>query len=141
VDVIRPRSIPAVEAGRAGIGGWIAPGGQFYPAPQYRHIRVGHELKQTGEGPTEPWDMRDGWVMVRADGEALALPDRVTQPQLDMLADVLLAAPVGSYRSALLVSLRRLLEFDVCSSRPVRGAVNRWALSGQGLPPRSGGSW
>jgi hypothetical protein len=120
VDLIRPRSIPAAEAGGAGIGGWIAPGGQFYPAPQYQHIRVGQELRWTGDGPTEPWDMRDGWVMVRADGEALALPDRVTQPQLDMLADVLLAAPVGSYRSTLLVSLRRLQELDLCQSRPVR---------------------
>jgi hypothetical protein len=122
VDVIRPRSIPAAEAGAAGLSGWIAPGGQFYAAPQYRHIRVGHELRQTGDGPTEPWDMRDGWVMVRADGEALALPDRVTQPQLDMLADVLLAAPVGPYRSALLVSLRRLQELDLCTSRPVEEA-------------------
>jgi len=119
VNVIRPRSIPPAEAGAAGTGGWIAPGGEFYAAAQYQHIRVGHELRQTGDGPTEPWDMRDGWVMVRADGEALALPDRVTQPQLDMLADVLLAAPVGLYRSALLASLRRLRELDVCPSRLV----------------------
>jgi hypothetical protein len=122
VTVTRPRSIPATEAGGAGTGGWIAPGGHFYPAAQYQHISVGHDLRQTGDGPTEPWDMRDGWVMVRADGEALALPDRVTQPQLDMLADVLLAAPVGSYRSALLSSLRRLRELDMC---PVRQLPER----------------
>jgi hypothetical protein len=121
VSDIRPRSIAAAEAGGASTGGWIAPGGKFYPAEQYQHIRVGQGLRQTGDGPTEPWDMRDGWVMVRADGEALALPDRVTQPQLDMLADVLLAAPIGSYRSALLASLRRLRELDMCPSRPVPG--------------------
>lgn len=120
MKVVRPPWIPAAEAGRAGLGGWIAPGGQFYPAPQYQHIAVGHELRQTGEGPTEPWDMRDGWVMVRSSGEALALPDRVTQPQLDTLADALIAAPVGSYRSALLASLRRLQELGTCPSRSVR---------------------
>src|SRR5262249_36614050 len=94
----------------------------------------GRELRRTGDGPTEPWDMRDGWVMVRADGEALALPDRVTQGQLDMLADVLLAAPVGSYRSALLASLRRLQELDMGASPPLQGAVHWRAESGQGPP-------
>ena len=112
MDVIRPRAIPAAEAGAAGIGGWIAPGGQFYPAPHYQHIRVGHELRQTGVGPTEPWDMRDGWVMVRSCGEALALPYRVTQPQLDTLADALIAAPAGPYRSTLLASMRRLQDLE-----------------------------
>jgi hypothetical protein len=116
VKVVRPRSIPAAEAGRSGLGGWVAPGGQFYPAPQYQHIRVGHELRQTGDGPKEPWDMRDGWVMVRACGEALALPDRISQPQLDTLADALISAPVGLYRSALLASLRRLLELETALS-------------------------
>ena len=111
---VRPSSIPAAEAGQAGIGGWIAPAGEFYPASKYQHIRVGHELRRTGGGPTEPWDMRDGWVMVRWSGEALALPDRVTQPQLDTLADMLIAAPVGPYRSELLTSLRRLQELEVC---------------------------
>jgi hypothetical protein len=103
-----------MEAGRTGVGGWIAPDGRFFPAPQYQHIRVGCELRQTGGGPTEPWDMRDGWVMVRSDGEALALPHRVTQPQLDTLADALIAAPAGPYRSALLASLRRLQELEAC---------------------------
>ena len=138
MNLIRPLSIQAADAARAGTGGWIAPGGRFYAAAQYQHIRVGRELRRTGDGPTEPWDMRDGWVMVRADGEALALPDRVTQPQLDMLADVLLAAPVGSYRSALLASLRRLQELDMCPSRPVRGAVDWLAQSGQGPPAAAG---
>ena len=120
MNATRPRSIPAAEAGAARTGGWIAPGGQFYPAAQYHHIRVGHELRQMGAGPTEPWDMRDGWVMVRSDGEALALPDRVTQPQLDTLADMLQGAPVGSYRSVLLASLRRLQELERCPLRTVR---------------------
>jgi len=60
--------------------------------------------------------MRDGWVMVRASGEALALPDRVSQPQLDTLADALISAPVGLYRSALLASLRGLLELETALS-------------------------
>jgi len=120
VTVVRPRSISGAEAGRACAGGWIAPDGQFFPAPQYQHIRVGGELRDTGAGPTEPWDMRDGWIMVRADGEALALPHRITQPQLDTLADALLAAPDGQYRSALLTSLRRLQELEACPAEPVQ---------------------
>jgi hypothetical protein len=119
VTVVRPRSIPGAEAGRSGFGGWLAPDGRFFPAPQYQHIRVASELRQTGAGPTEPWDMRDGWVMVRADGETLALPHRVTQPQLDTLADALIAAPVGLYRSALLASLRRLQELEACPHEPI----------------------
>ena len=120
VTQVRPRSIPAAEAGQAGIGGWIAPTGEFYPASKYQHIRVGLQLRRTGGGPTEPWDMRDGWVMVRWCGEALALPDRVTQPQIDTLADMLIAAPVGPYRSELLTSLRRLQELEIRPSPSVR---------------------
>jgi hypothetical protein len=96
------------------MGGWIAPGGRFYPAPQFHHIRVAYELRATGDGPADPWNMRDGWCMVRASGEALVLPRRVTQPQLDTLADMLIAAPDGSYRSWLLSSLRRVRELEEC---------------------------
>ena len=115
-----PRSIPAAEAGHAGIGGWIAPDGRFYPASKYQLIRIALELRRAGGGPTEPWTMRDGWVMVRSTGEALALPDRVSQPQLDTLADMLIAAPVGPYRSELLTSLRRLQELEICPSLPLQ---------------------
>ncbi len=45
-------------------------------------------------------------------GEALALPYRLTQPQLDALADMLIAAPESRYRSALLASLRQLREME-----------------------------
>lgn len=58
--------------------------------------------------------MRDGWVMVKAHGEALVLPGRATQPQLDSLADMLVAAPDGTYRSGLLASLRQLREQEAC---------------------------
>ena len=129
---VRPRPIPAAEAGQAGIGGWIAPDGEFYPAEKYQHIRVGVELRRTGGGPTEPWDMRDGWVMVRWCGEALALPDRVTQPQVDTLADMLIAAPAGPYRSELLTSLRRLQELEISPSPPARSVPGRPAIAAMG---------
>jgi hypothetical protein len=96
------------------MGGWISPDGRFYAAPWLHHIRVGAELRATGAGPTDPWDMRDGWVMVRAHGEVLVLPHLLTQPQLDALGDVLIAARESPYRSALLASLRRLRELETC---------------------------
>jgi hypothetical protein len=52
--------------------------------------------------------------MVRASGEALALPRRLTQSQLDTLRDMLIAAPAGMYRSNLLDSLRRVREMETC---------------------------
>jgi hypothetical protein len=115
--VRRPRPTPAAEAGAGQLAGWIALDGRFYPAPQYHHIRVAHELRATGDGPADPWDMRDGWVMVKAHGEVLVLPRRVTQPQLDTLADMLIAAPDGPYRSWLLASLRRVRELEMCPER------------------------
>jgi len=60
--------------------------------------------------------MRDGWVMVQSHGELLALPDRVTQAQLNVLGDVLVSAPPSGYRSNLLASLRLLCQRDT----PVR---------------------
>jgi hypothetical protein len=92
------------------LGGWIAPDGRFYPAPWLHHLRVAAELRATGAGPADPWLMRDGWVMVRATGEVIALPGRAAQAQLDTLGDMLCAAPHGSYRSLLRESLRTLLE-------------------------------
>jgi hypothetical protein len=94
--------------------GWIAPDGRFYRAPYLHHIRVAAELRGTGGGPTDPWDMRDGWAMVKVHGEALVLPHRVTQSQLDALGDMLIAAPESRYRSALLTSLRALHELETC---------------------------
>lgn len=110
----RPAALSGSDAGRQRLGGWIGPDGRFYAAPQYHHIRVGHELRASGGGPGDPWDMRDCWVMVRCDGEVVALPDRVSQAQLDTLADALLAAPDGAYRSNLLASLRQLRELEAC---------------------------
>ncbi|TMC11711.1 MAG: hypothetical protein E6J41_05165 [Chloroflexi bacterium] len=106
----RPASLSGTEAGRRRTGGWIAPAGTFYSAQYLHHLRVAAELRATGDGPGDPWDMRDGWVMVRCHGEVIALPDRVSQAQLDTLADMLLAAPDTPYRSELMASLRLLLE-------------------------------
>jgi hypothetical protein len=36
------------------MAGRIAPSGQFYHALHYHHIRVGHELRETGDGPSDP---------------------------------------------------------------------------------------
>jgi len=93
--------------------GWIGPDGRFYPAPQFHHIRVAAELRATGGGPRDPWNMRDGWVMVRAHGEVLALPSP-TQAQMDTLGDMLRAAPESLYRSNLLASLRELRDLETC---------------------------
>jgi len=96
------------------MGGWVSPGGEFFPAPHYHHLRVAAELRATGAGPGDPWRMTDGWCMVRANGEALVLSRKVTQSMLNTLADMLIAAPDGSYRSALLASLRLLRELEEC---------------------------
>ena len=106
----RPRPVSGAEAGRKRLGGWIGNDGRFYAAPWLHHLRIAAELRATGDGPGDPWDMRDGWVMVRCHGEVIALPDRVSQAQLDTLADMLLAAPDTPYRSELMASLRLLLE-------------------------------
>lgn len=58
--------------------------------------------------------MRDGWAMLRSHGELLALPGQLTQPQLDCLGDMLMAAPPGRWRSELLASLRLLREVETC---------------------------
>jgi hypothetical protein len=108
-DVLAVERLPGEQAGREQAAGWIAPDGRFYPVPHWGHITVAAQLRAAGHGPEDPWDMRDGWVMVRAHGEAVALPDRVTQAQLDCLGDMLLGAPDGPYRSHLLASLRSLL--------------------------------
>lgn len=102
--------MPGEAAGRNRMGGWIAPDGTFYPAQRFHHLRIGAELRGTGDGPSDPWDMRDGWLMVRAHGEVLVLPDRLTQAQLDTLGDMLTAAPDGGFRSYILEALRTLRE-------------------------------
>lgn len=110
----RPRPISGHDAGRGRVGGWIAPDGRFYPAPWLHHLRVSAALRATGDGPTEPWDMRDGWAMVRADGEVVVLPYQLTQPQLDTLGDMMMAAPASPYRSHIVASLRQLREVETC---------------------------
>jgi len=109
----RPRAVSPGEAGAQRMGGWIAPGGRFYPAAHYEHIGVAAALRANGGGPCEPWGMRDGWVLVKTHGEVLALPGRMTQPQLDTLGDMLEAAPEGRHRSALLASLRQLRDMEM----------------------------
>lgn len=52
--------------------------------------------------------------MVRASGEALVLPRRLTQPQLDTLGDMLIAALASMYRTNLLDSLRLVRELETC---------------------------
>lgn len=110
----RPRPLSGHEAGAGCHGGWIAPSGEFYAAPYLHHIRVGAELRATGGGPGDPWTMRDGWAMLRAHGEVVALPGHLSQAQLDTLGDMLLAAPAGRWRSELLASLRQLREVELC---------------------------
>lgn len=111
----RPRPLSGHEAGAQCFGGWLDASGRFYHAPYLHHVRVAAVLRATGDGPADPWDMaRTSWAMVKAHGEVLALPGRLTQPQLDTLADMLLAAPAGRWRSDLLASLRQLREVELC---------------------------
>ena len=89
--------------------------GRFFAARFGAHVRVGFILRQTGDGPADPWDMANTtWAMVKAHGEVIALPGRLAQPQWDSLGDMLVNAPDGSYRSFLLDSLRRLQRFEMC---------------------------
>jgi hypothetical protein len=93
------------------MGGWIAPDGRFYRAPHRHHLRVAAELRATGGGPSDPWNIRDGWIMIRAHGELVCRPD-LAQVQWDTLGDILQGAPDGDYRSNLLASLRMLHELE-----------------------------
>jgi hypothetical protein len=107
--------MPPAVAGRRQIGGWLDSRGRFYPAGFGAHIRVAFLLRETGEGPADPWDMANTtWAMVKAHGEVIALPGRLAQPQFDSLGDMLVSAPDGAYRSHLLVSLRRIQQFEMC---------------------------
>jgi hypothetical protein len=81
------------------------------------HLRTAAELRATGDGPVDPWTMRDRWVMVRATGDVIALPDYLSQPQWDTLGDMLIAAPEGPYKSRLVDSIRTIQQLE--SSRPV----------------------
>src|SRR5437588_11039001 len=110
---MRSRSMSGIQAGSEQRGGWIAPDGKFYPAAWMQHIHVADQLRATGQGPTEPWDMRDGWVMVRTHGEVVCLYG-LTQPQWDTLGDLLQAAPPGVYRASVLASVRQLHDV-VCA--------------------------
>jgi len=113
--VDRPVPIPPGLAGHRQLGGWIDPRGRFYPAAYCAHIRVAFLLRETGEGPAEPWLMAESWwAMVKSHGEVIARPDRLSQAQLDSLSDMLMAAPDGPYRSSLLASLRQLRELEMC---------------------------
>lgn len=107
----RPEAIRGADAGVARRSGWIAPDGKFYPAARWTHVRMAERLRATGDGPADPWTMADGWVLVRAHGEAVCLP-RITQAQWDTLGDMVVSAPAGAYRSHLLKSMRELREMD-----------------------------
>jgi hypothetical protein len=76
------------------------------------HLRIAARLRATGDGPVDPWTMRDGWVMVRATGEVIALPDYLSQPQWNTLGDMLIAAPDGQYRSRLLDSIHTIQQLE-----------------------------
>jgi hypothetical protein len=116
----RPRSISAAAAGADRRPGWIAPDGRFYAAERWTHVRMAAQLRATGDGPADPWTMADGWVLVRAHGEAVCLPG-ITQAQWDTLGDLLIAAPPGVYRRHLLESLRQLRDLEAHIVSEVRG--------------------
>lgn len=114
----RPASLAGQEAGRQRLGGWISPNGEFYPADHYEHLRVAQQLRATGDGPKDPWDVNDPWLMVKSHGEVL-FSVYLTQAQVDTVGDMLLAAPNSTYRSLLLGSLRSLQELEHMSVRRV----------------------
>src|SRR5262245_60442259 len=108
-----PWPISASEAGVDRRAGWLSPEGPFYPCARWKHISMAARLREAGAGPADPWRMTDGWIMVRENGEVVALPGRVTQAQLDTLMDMLVAAPLDSgYRAWMLDSLRQLAELE-----------------------------
>jgi hypothetical protein len=108
---VRPRSVSGGQAGSERLAGWIAPDGKFYPAAWMHHLQVAEQLRATGLGPTEPWDMRDGWVMVRAHGEVVYLFG-LTQAQWDTLGDLLHATASGPFRTNVITSLRQLRDLE-----------------------------
>src|SRR5689334_6914607 len=99
--ILRPNSIHPSEAGRQRMGGWVGPDGRFYHARHWHHDRVGAVLRATGDGPADQWDINNprGWFKVMNNGEIVARPDLITQPQLDTLADMLQASSEGTFRS------------------------------------------
>jgi hypothetical protein len=101
------------------LGGWIAPRGTFYPAGYNEHIRVAKRLRATGDGPKDPWDVVDPWLLVKSHGEVL-FSVYLTQAQIDTVGDMLMAAPDSGYRSRLLASLRSLHELE---EQPFRRVV------------------
>src|SRR5690348_12730400 len=69
VSWARPEPVPGDEAGARCLGGWIAPNGAFYPAGYNEHIGVAEKLRATGDGPKDPWDVADPWLMVKNHGQ------------------------------------------------------------------------
>jgi hypothetical protein len=111
--------MPGHEAGARCLGGWIAPTGAFYPAGYNEHIRVAEQLRATGSGPKDPWDVADPWLLVKSHGQML-FSVYLTQAQIDTVGDMLVAASDSGYRSRLLASLRGLHELE---ENPVRRVV------------------
>jgi hypothetical protein len=101
------------------LGGWIAPNGAYYAAGYNEHIGVAEQLRATGDGPKDPWDVADPWLLVKSHGEVL-FSVYLTQAQVDAVGDVLMAAPDSAYRSELLASLRGLHELE---EKPFRRVV------------------
>jgi hypothetical protein len=116
----RPRSLTGTEAGARCSGGWIAPDGAFYPAAYNKHLRVASELRSTGSGPKDAWNVDDPWLLVKCHGEVL-FSIYLTQAQMDTVGDMLLATPASGYRSQLLASIRGLRELE---EQPVRRVVS-----------------
>jgi len=101
------------------LGGWIAPNGAFYSAGYNEHIGVAERLRATGDGPKDPWDVADPWLLVKNHGQVL-FSVYLTQAQVDTVGDMLIAAPASGYRSRLLASLRDLQELE---EKPFRRVV------------------
>jgi hypothetical protein len=112
----RPKPISPAAAGAQQLGGWLDRSGRFYPAPYNEHIRIAARLRKTGDGPAEPWLMRD-WCMVKSHGEVLVLPGQLSQRQLDSLGDILCAAPEGLYQRNIQASLRQIQQMELSFSR------------------------
>ena len=73
-------------------GGWLAPGGEYYPCGDREHISAAIRLgDQSGGAGLEA----KGWIHIYADGEFwvnMERKEKLTQAQMDVLGDILAAA-------------------------------------------------
>jgi hypothetical protein len=96
-----------------GNGGWVAPGGEYYPCGDREHISAAIRLgDQSGGAGLEA----KGWVHIYADGEFwvnMERQEQLTQAQMDVLGDILVASKAEGrerFRANFAKSLRRLQE-------------------------------